>query len=174
MRRPLAAAVLTALLLLAGCSTAPDSTATPGPIAAPDPHPGATAVPAPRPGSSGGAARNGDAELAGNTRAICSQAAKTGGAFAETFAQNLELQIDAASADDPAAVQQAEQKSARDVQNYSHALNDLSKLAADPAVAAALADMGRQVSALKGDLRKLDGAKLTSLRSTLDEACGTA
>jgi hypothetical protein len=99
---------------------------------------------------------------------------KTGGDFAETFAENLKLQIDAASADDPAAVQQAEQKSTRDVQNYSYALNDLSKLAADPAVAKALADMSKQVNALKGDMRQLDEAKLSSLRSTLDEACGTA
>jgi hypothetical protein len=60
------------------------------------------------------------------------------------------------------------------VQNYSYALNDLAKLAADPAVSTALADMSKQVNALKGDLRKLDETKLNGLRSTLDQACGTA
>ncbi|HET6531767.1 MAG TPA: hypothetical protein VFH03_14320 [Actinoplanes sp.] len=176
MRRPPAAAALTVLVLLAGCSTTSDRTATPGPAAAPAPAPSGSV--APRPGASGGgtgdASGGGDARLSGNTAAICNQAAKTGADFAKTFAANLELQIDAASASDPAAAQQAEQKSTRDVQNYSYALNDLSKLAADPAVKKALADMSKQVNALKGDLRKLDGAKLGSLRSTLDEACGRA
>jgi hypothetical protein len=176
MRRPLAAA-LTTLFLLAGCSTNLDGSATPGPAAAPMPAPGGSVATQPGAASGapeGGGTGDGDARLSGNTEAICTQAVKTGADFARTFAANLELQIDAASADDPAAVQQAEQKAARDVQNYSYALNDLSKLAADPAVKTALADMSRQVTALKGDLRKLDGAKLNSLRSTLDEACGTA
>jgi hypothetical protein len=48
----------------------------------------------------------------------------------------------------------------------------MSKLAADPALKAALADMGKQVKALKGDVRKLDTAQLTKLQETLDKACG--
>ncbi len=176
MRRLLAAAAMTGLALIAGCSSQPEAGATPGPAAAPPvaPAPGSAGPARPAGESAGGptAGAGGDAALAGNTAAICDQAVRTGGDFAKTFAANLKLQIDAASADDPAAVQQARQKSARDVQNYSYALKDLSGLAADPAVKAALADMSKQVNALKGDMRKLDEAKLTGLRTTLDKACG--
>jgi hypothetical protein len=181
MRRPLAAAaVLTgALLLSAACSTGP------GPAgAAPQPTPPAGAgVSAPAPGSTGAAgdataagaadAAAGDAALQGDTKAICTQATKTGGDFAATFAQDLELLIDAASASDRTAVEKAEQKTARDVQNYSYALTDLSQLAGDTAVKKALADMGKQVSALKGDVRDIDEAELAGLRATLDRACGS-
>nr|BFE75905.1 hypothetical protein GCM10020092_092060 [Actinoplanes digitatis] len=66
----------------------------------------------------------------------------------------------------------AKQKTARDVENYSFALKDMSKLAADPKLKAALADMGSQVTALKGDVRKVDSEQLTKLQKTLDKACG--
>jgi hypothetical protein len=117
---------------------------------------------------------SGDAALAGDTAAICAQALKTGGDFAKTFAQDIELQINAAAANDPAAVQQAEQKTARDVRNYAFALRDLSELVDDAEVKKALAEMGEQVDALAGNVRELDVAKLTGLRTTLDKACGTA
>jgi ABC-type methionine transport system ATPase subunit len=47
----------------------------------------------------------------------------------------------------------------------------MSRLAADPALKRALAEMGQQVSVLKGDVRKLDEKKLASLQTTLDDAC---
>jgi hypothetical protein len=177
MRR-FAAAALTGLFLVAGCSTDPDAGGT---AVAPAPAPGASVTAsAPAPGASADAtsrqstgARGGDAALSGDTGAICTQAVRIGADFARTFAGNLKLRIDAASSGDPAAVRQAEQKSARDVQNYSYALNDLSKLAADPAVKRALADMSKQVNALNGDVRELDEKKLAGLRTTLDKACGT-
>jgi hypothetical protein len=179
MRPATAAVTLAGIVLLTGCSTGP---AADGTAVAPAPAPGgsapATGAPAgaatgPNAQTASSGSQGGDAALAGDTGAICAQAVKTGGDFARTFAGNLKLQIDAASSGDPAAVQRAEQKSARDVQNYSYALNDLSELAADPAVKNALADMSKQVNALKGDVRQLDEEQLAALRTTLDRACGT-
>jgi hypothetical protein len=171
MRRPFAAvAVLSGALLLAtGCSADPGSVqATPLPA---PPVGGAGSAPAA--GSAATDAAAGDAALKGNTKAICIQAAKTGGDFAATFAQDLELLIDASSSSDKAQVEKAEQKTARDVENYSFALIDLSKLAEDAPVKKALSDMGEQVTALKGDVRKIDESELTKLRATLDRACGS-
>ncbi len=178
MRRPLAAALtaaaLTGALLAAGCST---DRSTSGAAGTPAPAPpagagGATGASAAG-GASQGARPDGDAALSGNTGAICDQAAKTGVEFAATFAENVKLQIEAAAAKEPGALQKAERKAARDVQNYSYALNDMSKLAADPALKAALADMGKQVTALKGDVTKIDEKQLAGLRARLDEACGS-
>jgi hypothetical protein len=70
-------------------------------------------------------------------------------------------------------VQQAEQKAARDVQNYSYALRDMSELAADPTLKKTLAAMGKQAAALKGDISKIDEKDVAGLRARLDEACGT-
>lgn len=180
MRRLLvltSASLLAAGLLAAGCSTDKSGTE---PGAAPAPAPGGSAgasaaVSAPAAGAArSGGAEGGDAALKGNTAAICNQASKTSGDFAATFAQNLKLQIDAASAKDAAAAQKVEQKSLRDVQNYSYALTDMSKLAADKTVAKALGDMGKQVGAFKADISSIDEQKLADLRTTLDKACGKA
>ena len=115
----------------------------------------------------------GDAALSGDTRAICEQAARTGADFAATFAANVKLQIEAASSGEPGAVQQAEQKATHDVQNYSYALTDMAKLAADPALKKALNEMGERVTGLEGDVAAIDEKELAGLRTTLDEACGT-
>jgi hypothetical protein len=177
MRRLL---VLTSVILLAaGCSTdkSGEATAAPAPASGGSaPAAGAPAASAPVAGgaATNGGAKGGDAALKGNTAAICNQAAKTSGDFAATFAQNLKLQIDAASAKDAVAAQKAEQKSLRDVQNYSYALTDMSKLAADKAVSQALGDMGKQVGAFKADISAIDEEKLAGLRATLDKACGKA
>jgi ABC-type sugar transport system substrate-binding protein len=50
----------------------------------------------------------------------------------------------------------------------------MSKLAAAQAVAKALGDMGKQVSAFKADISAIDEEKLAGLRATLDKACGKA
>jgi len=86
----------------------------------------------------------------------------------------VKLLIDAQSAQDADLVAKAKAKSARDVENFSYALTDMSKLASEPALKAALADMGRQVKVLKGDVRKIDAARLDKLQETLDKACGAA
>jgi hypothetical protein len=173
MRRLIAAAVtVTGALLLAGCST--DKTAA-SETAAATTSPGAATGESPAPASrtpAAGAKDAGDAALSGDTAAICNQAAKTGGQAAATFAQDLKLLIDAESAKDKAAVAQAQQKTTRDVQNYSYALKDMSKLVADPAVKKALADMAGSVDQLKGDVRKLDADDLGRLQGTLGKACG--
>jgi hypothetical protein len=70
-------------------------------------------------------------------------------------------------------VQHAERKATRDVQNYSSALTDMAKLAADPALKQALTDMGTRVTTLSGDVSKIDDRQLSGLRATLDEACGS-
>jgi hypothetical protein len=162
MRFRLAAGALTAVLLLgAGCSAGGDTGGGVAPSAAGN---AGTGLPAVGPSA-------GDAALAGNTDAICDQAAKTGGEFAATFAQDLKLLIDAESAQDNAQAAKVKAKTSRDVDNYAFALADMSKLAADPALKRALADMSQQVSVLKGDVRKLDAKKLAALRTTLDSAC---
>ncbi|WP_433793831.1 hypothetical protein [Actinoplanes sp. CA-252034] len=48
----------------------------------------------------------------------------------------------------------------------------MSKLAADPTVKKALSAMGAQVTALKGDVTKLNEKKLADLHAVLDKACG--
>jgi hypothetical protein len=175
MRRLLCATALSGALLLsgAGCSAdEPDGSAAGPAPAASGPAAGSSAGAATStsaPAASGGA---GDAALSGNSDAICQQAAKTGGDSAKNFAEDLKLLIDAQSAKDADQVAKAKAKTTRDVENYSFALTDMSKLAADPALKAALADMGKQVKALKGDVRKLDAARLTKLQDTLDKACG--
>ncbi len=167
MRLRLAAGALTAVLMLgAGYSAGGDTGGGVARGAAGSAGAGPTAA-----GPSGTGPSAGDAALAGNTGAICDQAAKTGGEFAATFAQDLKLLIDAESAQDKAQAAKVKAKTSRDVDNYAFALADMSKLAADPALKRALADMSQQVSVLKGDVRKLDAKKLAALRTTLDSAC---
>lgn len=174
MRRLLCATALSGALLLsgAGCSTdEPDGAAVgPAPAASgagPATSGGVTSTSAPAT-----SAGSGDAALSGNTDAICQQAAKTGGDSAKNFAEDLKLLIDAETAKDADQVAKAKAKTTRDVENYSFALTDMSKLASDPTLKAALADMGKQVKALKGDVRKLDAAKFSKLQETLEKACG--
>lgn len=165
---------VTAFLLLgAGCS-AEEPAATP---AAQAPAASAAAAPAASGAATGSASDpaspgSGDTALAGNSAAICQQAAKTGADAAKNFAQDVKLLIEAQSAQDADRVATAQAKTARDVQNYSYALTDMSKLASEPALKAALADMGKQVTALKGDVMKIDAGQLTRLQETLDRACG--
>jgi hypothetical protein len=167
MRR-LAAAAVTGVLLLTGCSAAKTTAAgAPTPAVAAAPGTGSAGA---TPDASAAAA--GDAALSGDTAAICDQAAKTGGNAGATFAQDLKLLIDAESAKNKAAVAAAQAKTTRDVENYSYALKDMSKLAADPAVKKALAAMGASVDKLKGDVRKIDAAELGKLQGTLSKACG--
>ncbi|WP_199514025.1 hypothetical protein [Nucisporomicrobium flavum] len=174
MRRVLCAAVLSSALLLGACSTdkSADTPAAATPAAsvpAGTPTSGGSSAPAPRSSAAG----KGDAALKGNTKAICDQAAKTGGDAAKNFAQDLKLLIDAESAQDKAAVAAAKAKTTRDVENYSFALGDMAKLASEPQLKKALGAMSKQVSALKGDVRKLDAEKLDGLQETLSKACGT-
>jgi len=174
MRRLLCVTAVSGALLLfgAGCSSDDQAgtTAAPTPLvsdaAAPAAGGGATvSAPAAVPGS-------GDVALAGNSAAICQQAAKTGAGAAENFAADLKLRIDAESAQDADQVAKAKAKTTRDVENYAYALTDMSKLASEPALKAALADMGKQVTTLKGDVLKMDAAVFAKLRETLDKACG--
>jgi hypothetical protein len=155
MRRPLAAlAALSCALLAAGCSGAEKGAANDAAQAV-DPVVAASA----------------DAALSSDTKAICAQAARTSTSFGTTFAADYQLLIDAGSKN-AAAKAQAREKAARDVDSFSFALLDMSKLASDPALKKALGTMGAQVTALKGDLSKIDDAKLADLHATLDQACG--
>lgn len=178
MRRLLiATAVSGALLLTGACSSdKTDDTPTAG---APTPAAPAAGSASPAAGATTGSAgpqtqKGADAALKGNTKAICAQAGKVSGDAGGRFAQDLKLLIDAESAQDKDLVAKAKEKTTRDVENYSYALTDMSKLASDPALKKALADMGKQVTALKGDVRKLDAEKLGALQATLDKACGNS
>jgi hypothetical protein len=172
MRRLWATAASGAIILLsAGCTTEPATTTT----GAPTPAVGVVtpATPAtPAPGTSVQASDPaGDKALAGNTPAICSQAAKTSGDAAARLAQNLKSEADAASSKDKLLVEKAQQQTQRDVQNWGSALTDLSGLVADATVKKALGAMGKEITQLKGDAKKLDAAKITSLQKTLTDAC---
>ncbi|WP_067497141.1 hypothetical protein, partial [Actinoplanes sp. TFC3] len=121
-------------------------------------------------GSRAAGAEAGDAALKGNTDAICDQAARIGGDAAKTFAADLKLLKDAKSADADAAAQ-VDQKTTRDVQNYAAALADMAKLTTDAKLKKTLAGMGKQISALDGDVRKLNPDKLAGLQEDLSKAC---
>ena len=168
MRRLLAAAAATGALLLAGCSTAPDAPTVSGSTTTP----ASQAAAVPTVAASVAAKNAGDAALAGNTAAICTQAAKTGGQFTAAFTYDRKVLSDAESTKDKDLAGKARQKTTRDVENYAYALTDMSKLVADPTVKKALATMGKQVTALKGDVSKLDDGKLRELGAILDKACG--
>jgi hypothetical protein len=166
MRRNLA--VLAMAGALAGCSfggTTPTPAVHPAPTPA-DPSAAASALAA-----ASAAASSADQALAGNTRAICDQATRTSAGFGETFIDDLRLRIDAAAQGGDAR-KQAEQKIARDVQNYSVALADMAALTTDATLKTALNQMSAQVTAFKGDLTKIDADKMAELSATLDKACG--
>jgi hypothetical protein len=166
MRRPLAAAAaLSFALLAAGCSG--DDPAPTAATGTPDAATAAATTVAPDPV----AAASADAALSSDSKAICEQAARTSTGFGDTFAADLKL-LKAASGKGAEAKTQARQKATRDVESFSFALLDMSKLASDPALKKALGSMGAQVTALKGDLAKINGKKLAALHATLDQACG--
>ncbi|MGX6605066.1 hypothetical protein ACWKSP_23470 [Micromonosporaceae bacterium Da 78-11] len=169
MRRNLAAlAVLGTLFLAAGCSDETASTETAG---APTPATEASGGTAPTTPVDPTVAASADAALSGNTKAICAQATRTSATFGETFLADLRLQLDTTAKGAPTKGQ-AEQKIERDVQNYSYALADMAKLSTDPALKKALTQMSKQVTALKGDVTKINAEKMSALTATLDKACG--
>ncbi|MBG0568763.1 hypothetical protein [Actinoplanes aureus] len=164
-------------LLLTGCSADQPETAS-APATAPSAAAGTsaaaeggTAPSAATAAPDGPDAAAGDAALSEDTDAICEQASRTSTAFGKTFSEDYRLLTEAAAQGGQAETE-AKQKAARDVENFSHALLDLSRLASDPQVKKALGAMGAEVTALKGDLAKIDDKKLAGLHATLDKACG--
>jgi hypothetical protein len=154
MRRNLA--VLALLAALAGCTSGG--------------NPPTSARPAPGPADPSAAA-SADRALTGDTQAICDQAARTGAGFGQMFIDDLQLRVDSLAQGDDAKAQ-AQQKIARDVQNYSVALADMAALTTDAQLKTALSRMSKEVTALKGDVTKIDSSKLADLADTLDKACG--
>ena len=170
MRRLLCATAVSGTLLLLGAGCSSDDPA--GSTAAPTPLASASAA-APASGApASGDVAVGEVALPGNSEVICVQAAKAAGDAGQSFAQDLKLLIDAQSAQDAGRVAKAKAKTARDVGDYSHTLTELAKSASEPALKAALTDLGEQVTALGGDVFTIDAAQLTALRETLDKACG--
>jgi hypothetical protein len=173
MRRLWATAASGAVILLsAGCSTEPAAPAA-APAAAPTPS---VAAPAPSASSAAGstAPDKGDAALSGNSEAICAQANRVSSQAAATYAADLKALVEASTAKDPVVLQRAKEQTDRDVQSWAYALRDMSGLASDANLKKALADMSTQVTAFKGDVQKIDEAKLVKLHETLDKACGKA
>ena len=167
-RRTLAAvAALGVLVPAAGCSSDKSGTAA---GATPPPAAGGSAAVPPAPVDPSVAA-SADAALAGNTEAICAQAARASSNFGTVYIADLKLQIEAAGKG-AAARQQAQQKTTRDVQNFSFALGDMAGLTTDPELKKALTRMSTQVKALKGDVNKIPAEKMSQLTATLDKACG--
>lgn len=183
MRRLLTMTALSGALLLGACSSgSSDSPASPAAAPAPSSTSADGAVPAPAaaPGgatsaaatASRGASSGGDAALRDDTRAICAQASRLGAEAGKNFAGDLRLLIDAESAQDPSAAARVREKTTRDVQNYSSALVDMAGLASDPELKKALSQMAKQVSAIEGDVRKMDADKLAGLQDDLTAVCG--
>jgi hypothetical protein len=177
MRRYLAATVLVGTFFLAtACSDGdkPD-TGTPAPtaggVSAPATAAGTAAPGAAVPTADPSVAASGDKALSANTKAICAQADRTTKNFGQTFLADLKVQIDAASQGAEAKAE-AQQKIDRDVQSFSAALQNMGTLTADPQLKNALTAMGKQVTALKGDLTAFNAEKMGSLTSTLEKACG--
>ena len=161
MRRHLAAApTLGVLVCAAACTDEPASTG-----ATPRWNVGVTPSVDPK------VAASADAALSGNTKAICNQATRTGAAFGQTFIADLKVQLDAASKGEQAKAE-AKQKIEQDVSNYSYALADMAKLTHDASLKAALTRMSKQVTALKGDVTKINATKMSAVTATLDKACG--
>ncbi|MGK5685026.1 hypothetical protein [Actinoplanes sp. URMC 104] len=167
LRQGLAAcAALAALAVTTACSD--DSSGATDATAA-TPAAAATAVP-PAPVDPAVAA-SADAALAGDTRQICAQAERAGAGFGELFVAGRKLRAEAAGKG-AAARQQAAEKTSRDVQNYSYALADMAGLTTDPALKKALTEMSAQVKALKGDVSKINDAKISAWAARLGKACG--
>lgn len=152
----LAAVAISAALLTAGCSGSGDEPKAPA----------AAATTAAEQGE-----KPTDAALAADTAAICDQASRTSTAFGKTVVENRVL-LTRAGEESKETRAKVQEKVTRDVQSFSYALLDMSKLAADTEVKKALATLGAQVGALKGDLTKFDDKLLTDLHGTLDTACG--
>lgn len=157
------------ILSIAACSSSGGGDEAPPTAPATIPAPGASS-PSAAPSAATGA--KGDAGLSKDTKAICAQADRLTSQFSATFTQDLKQLIDASTAENPKLKAEVETKTKRDVQNFSFALKDLSRLAGDPDVKKALGEMGKEVTALNGDVRKLDADKLGELSGTLDKACG--
>jgi hypothetical protein len=180
MRRLWATAASGAVILLsAGCSTEPATpAAAPAPASTPSVAASTPSVadPAASASSAAGSAapKQGDAALGGNSEAICAQANRVSSQAAATFAADLKLLAEASTAKDPAGLQRAKAQTDRDVQSWAFALKDMSGLATEANLKKALADMSAQVTTFKGDVQKIDEAKLVKLHETLDKACGKA
>ena len=117
----------------------------------------------------------GDAALAGNTEAICDQAAKTSGDFAATFAAGPQA-ADRRASSSRTRPQVAEGR-AEDRPGRGELL-----VRADRHVEAGRRPDGQEGAGRHGQaghraqgrrLRKIDETKLTKLRATLDKACGS-
>ncbi|WIM97665.1 hypothetical protein ACTOB_001213 [Actinoplanes oblitus] len=166
MRRHLAAvAALSFALLAAGCSDdgEPGTTTTAPPRAATAAATTAAADPA--------VAASADAALASDTKAICAQAARTGESFGTNFAADYRVFL-GAKAQGAEARARAKEKVTRTVDGYAYALLDMSKLTSDPGLKKALASMGGQVTALKGDFARIDDKRLAEIDAKLAKACG--
>jgi hypothetical protein len=173
MRRIAALLIVPFLAVAAGC-TVDDTPATGTGTGAPTPAVGGASAAAPgaTPASvDPSVAAAGDKALAGNTKAICDQAARAGTSFGETFIADLKLQIDAAH-QGAAAKSQAQEKIDRDVSSYSSALAGMAKLSGDATLKATLTDMSKQVNALKGDITKINPEQISAITARLDHACG--
>jgi hypothetical protein len=168
MSRHLAAvAALGLLFVAAGCSGEDAPAASDAGAAA-----GATpAVEGALPPVDPAVAASADAALSGNTKAICDQAARTSASFGKTFVADLKLQIDAAAKGGETKAE-VTRKITRDVQSYSYALAEMAKLTDDKTLKSTLTGMSKEVTALKGDITKIDSEKMSDLTATLDKACG--
>ncbi|BCJ44925.1 hypothetical protein GCM10010168_85010 [Actinoplanes ianthinogenes] len=167
MRRHFAAvAALSFALLGAGCSGGDKQEPT-----AAAPTPATDTAAATTAAADPAVAASADAALSADTKAICAQAERTGESFGTNFAADYQV-FKGAKAQGAEARARAKEKVARTVDGYAYALLDMSKLTSDPSLKKALASMGAQVTALKGDFAKIDDKQLAGISAKLAKACG--
>lgn len=170
MRRLLVAAASGAVLLLgAGCSTdkAAEPAAAPAPTGAVAPT---GAAPAPSVTDAAGKPVDaGDAGLASNTDAICTQATKVSGAAVTTFTRDAGALAD--NKGKPEA-QRVEERVRRGLEGWAFALRDLGNLTDDGALKKAFGTQSGKVQKLsEGDLYKVRESQLTAIGKDVDKAC---
>jgi hypothetical protein len=68
-------------------------------------------------------------------------------------------------------VHRTEEKLRNDVEGWSFALADLSRLVADPTLKRELAAASKDVASLKGDVHKINNARVAALRAQVEKVC---
>ncbi len=178
MRRLLAATVSGVILVSgAGCSADAGNTAPGAPVtstagsavggspAAPAASRGASAAP----GTSGRAVDSGDAVLAANAGQLCVQARMVSGTAVSEF-PHLQKELKAATTGQQKKL--TGDRIRQTVGNWSFALNNLSRLVADPGLKKAFGAAGESARRLgAGDPAKITQDQLVAVQKDIDKAC---
>ncbi|SCG60026.1 hypothetical protein [Micromonospora inositola] len=159
MRRPLAATMVTAVLLTgAACA---DNDSNPFSVGFASPAPSATAAPGvsgtPTPTPTGDAG-------------VCLAAKRAGSTAVQTYVQKLAEMLTVGRTD-RAAADAARRDAEAALAGWRDALRQQSGRATDPQLKTLLADLATEVGSLGTDVEKIDEAEFDRLQQRLDELC---